>query len=214
VTRRVLGTVVRLQVQSSPLKPGVAPHRVYNPAPIVPVSRITVDPRGARGLLDDGTSVLDVHNADHPMTRDAKARAGLTLMTLADYERLRERFGPHVVDGCAGEVLLLDGVRPSDGEPVYVETVAGDLLPLADVRVAAPCVEFSRWCLRLPSVAADDPRVAATMEFLDHGGRGYRAVALGSATLAVGATVVVGEPAAVPPQRHAAGQPEAGSARR
>jgi hypothetical protein len=136
-------------------------------------------------------------------------------MTLADYERLRARFGPHVVDGCAGEVLLLDGVRPSDGEPVYVETVAGDLLTLGDVRVAAPCVEFSRWCLRLPSVAADDPQVAATMEFLDHGGRGYRAVALGSATLAVGATVLAGEPAgAVPAQRHAAGQTGAGSARR
>lgn len=213
MTLRPLGTVVRLQVQPRPLKPGIAPHRAYDPRPLLPVPRIVADARGVRGLPVSGPPVLDVHNTEHPQTRDRRGRAGLSLMTLAAYARLRDRFGAHVVDGCAGEVVLLDGDPPVPGEPLAVETVEGPLLVLAGVVVAAPCVEFTRWCLRLPPGAPVDAEVSAAMAFLDDGGRGYRAVAEGGpATVAVGATVLAG--AAVPEPRAAAGQPESRQPRR
>ncbi len=194
MTSHLLGTVARLQVQRAPLKPGVAPYRVYDPSPLVPVSAVRVDPRGVHGLLDDGTEVLDVHHMDHPLTRDAKGRAGLTVMTRSDYVRLRSRFGSHVVDGCAGEVVLINGARPVHGEDLYVETVRAGVVRLTDVRVAKPCVEFCRFCLRLPSSALVDELLEDAMSFLDEGGRGYRARAAGGPVdITLGARMWVGD---------------------
>lgn len=200
---RLLGGVVRLQVQRAPLKPGTAPDRAYDTSPLVEVPALLVEARGVRGLPGDGTEILDVHHQAHPLTRDAKGRAGLTVMTVADYERLRARFGPHVVDGCAGEVALVEGERPVAGEDLFVETLAG-AVRLTDVRVAKPCVEFTRWCLRLPPRAPADDVVQESMAFLDHGGRGFRARAVGHPVVVeVGARIWSGS--IVPEQRAAEG---------
>ncbi len=161
---------------------------------------MVVQPRGVHGLPGDGTRVLDVHHMDHPSTRDARGRAGLSVLTRSDYDRLRARFGSHLVDGCAGEVLLIDGVRPLDGEDLYVETTAGGAVRLTDVRVAKPCLQFTRFCLRLPPEAPVDARVQDAMRFLDGGARGFRARGTGDpAEVAVGARMWAGAP--TPPPR-------------
>ncbi|MCW2613442.1 MAG: hypothetical protein JWN08_436 [Frankiales bacterium] len=183
----VLGTVTRLQVQRSRLKPGERGARVYDPAPLLEVTALEIGPRGVRGLTPDGP-VLDVHHADHPDTRNVKLVNGLSLLPRTHYARMRATYGPHVVDGAAGESLLLDTGGPwTDlAGPLELETADGWLL-LTDVVPAPPCVEFSRFCLDDLAAAADGDAVRTALEDLDHGMRGFYARTSGTARVEVGA---------------------------
>jgi hypothetical protein len=181
--------IVRLQVQRGPVKIGKAPLRYYEPKALVPVVRIKAGPRGVRGITDEGEQVLDVHHQDHPQSRDRRGRAGILLMGTGDYIALRARYGDHLVDGIAGETILLDapdGLAARDlPTTVTVNTAAGPV-QLNDVRAADPCVEFSRFCWRQPSSPVVDDLIKQTLIDLDGGARGYRAVASTEATIAVG----------------------------
>lgn len=177
----LIGTVVRLQVQRSRLKPGPRGARVYDPAPLLEVSALEVGPRGVTG---DGH--LDVHHADHPDSRNNELRNGLSLLPRAHYARMRARFGDHLVDGVAGESLLLDTDGPWDQPPgdLLLETAAGDLLPLSGVVPAAPCVEFTRFCLR------SDEGIEEALEELDHGARGFYVSVAGEGRVEAGARLL------------------------
>lgn len=182
--------VVRLQVQTDRLKPGAAPHRYYHPERIRPVAVLDVGPGGASSPGPDGT-VIDVHNRAHPHTRDPHGKAGLTLMGTGDYEKLRLRYGAHVSDGIAGESILVDAPDGlAGGQPAAARVLtSGGPIELQAVRVAKPCVEFSRYCLgeaMSESVSAD---VREALEFLDGGMRGYRAVACNDGSIAIGDTL-------------------------
>ena len=170
-----IGTVVRLQVQRSRLKPGPAAARVYDPGPLLEVEALEVGPRGVVGQTADGP-VLDVHHADHPDTRNRRLTNGLSLLPRVHYASLRSRYGPHLLDGVAGESLLLDTDGPWTGPDLagelWLETVEGDLLGLDGAAAAPPCVEFSRFCLQLP-VGPVGPEVAQALDDLDGGARGF-----------------------------------------
>lgn len=189
----VLGTVVRLQVQRSRLKPGPRGARVYTTAPLLEVRALEVGPRGVVGQTDDG-AVLDVHHADHPDTRN-RGPNGLSLLPRAQYAWLRSRFGDHVADGTAGESLLLDTAAPWTLDdlagPLVLETSDGDLLELIDPMVASPCVEFARFCLQQPPGRAD-AAIARTLAELDGGARGFYVTASGSAVVERGARLLRG----------------------
>ena len=186
--------IVRLQVQNGPVKIGRAPLRQYEPAAIVPVSRINAGPRGVHGITDDGELILDVHHQDHPRSRDRKGRAGILFMGTGDYRALRERYGDHLVDGIAGETVLLDAPDGLAGrtlpKTVIVSTAAGPL-ELHAVRPADPCVEFGRFCLRQDVSPEVDDAVRKTLIDLDNGARGYRSIAAGEGTIAVGDVVTI-----------------------
>ena len=182
----LIGTVVALQVQRSPLKPGPASTRVYDPSPLQPVVALDVGPRGCVGTAADGERVLDVHHADHPSSRNNRLANGLSFMTLAGYAHLRQTHGEHLVDGIAGESMLLDGELPLSGG-VRVETV-DDFLLLTDLLAAAPCVEFTRFCLRREPGAVDD-EVLAALEGLGDGARGCYATAARGGVVRAGARV-------------------------
>jgi len=186
--------IVRLQVQHGPVKVGRAPMRCYRPSAIVPVDRIVAGPRGVYGLTSVGEQILDVHHQDHPQSRDPRGRAGILFMGTGDYAALRDRYGEHVVDGIAGETVLLDA---PDGlaslhlpSVVTVSTTEGPL-QLRDVREADPCVEFSRFCLRQEPAPTVDEAVRRALIDLDHGARGYRSVADGTGTVRIGDLVII-----------------------
>ncbi len=187
--------IVRLQVQRGPVKVGRAPLRSYQPAAIVSVERILAEPRGVRGVTPDGEEILDVHHRDHPQSRDPKGRAGFLVMGTGDYVALRQRYGEHVVDGIAGETVLVDapdGLAPLTPPPVVTVSTADGPLELHDVREADPCVEFSRFCLRQGPSPVVDAAVRRALIDLDHGARGYRSIASGVATIRVGDLVTIG----------------------
>lgn len=188
----VLGPVTRLQVQRSRLKPGPRGSREYDPSPITAVEALRVDGRGATGLLG-GAEVADVHHPEHPDSRHRRGVNGLSLMTTGGYARLRARYGPHLADGVAGESVLIDtpgALGPAlEGAPLEVLTADGPV-PLTGVTVCSPCVEFTRWCLRLEPDAPVDDALLAAMDDLDHGARGLLAAA-GPGTIRPGDVVRV-----------------------
>jgi hypothetical protein len=182
-------SIVRLQVQREPLKPGRAPLRRYDPAAIVPVHSMTVGPRGVQGVATDGARILDVHHQDHPKSRDRRGKAGILFMGTGDYDALRRRYGDHVIDGIAGETVLLDVPAGLAGrrlpKTVTVLTAAGPV-ELRAVRPADPCIEFSRFCLRREVSPDVDDVLRQTLIDLDGGARGYRCIATTDCTISIG----------------------------
>ena len=179
----VIGCVVRLQVQRSRLKPAGA----YDPSPLLPVDALDVGPRGVVGLTPAGP-VLDVHHADHPDSRNRRLLNGLSLLPRAHYAELRSRYGDHLVDGVAGESVLLETPGPwraLDG-PLLLETTVGGLLALTSPLAAAPCVEFSRFCLG----GGTEDELRAALDHLDGGTRGFYVSPAGSGRVAVGARLL------------------------
>ena len=181
--------IVRLQVQTDPVKVGRAPLRRYDPSMIESVPRIEVGPAGVVGLAERLGEVMDVHHVDHPRSRDRKGNAGVTVMGTGDYARLRAAYGDHLTEGIAGETILVDApdglARRAMPDRITVLT-AGGPIPLRQVRVADPCVEFSRYCLGQEPSATVDDAVRQALVDLDDGARGYRAVADGSGVIALG----------------------------
>jgi len=174
VTDGVIGRIVRLQIQRSSLKVGPPRGRRYDPAPILGVPRLELTPEGAAADVD-GARVVDVHNALHP---DSKNRDGINDLSIGftgNYARIRTEFGDHVVDGIAGESILVACDRPPDLESlsrgVEIETSSGAFVTLAEASVAHPCVEFSRFCLG--PAGAEPRRIKEALQFLDGGTRGY-----------------------------------------
>jgi MOSC domain-containing protein YiiM len=189
----LIGTVVRLQVQTAPLKPRPAGSGRYDPAPLRVVTELTVGPDGCVG---DG--VVDVHNVSHPKSRNARGVNGLSLVPLAHYTEMRQRYGEHLANGAAGENVLVDTgttrVTAQDlrGELV-LETVSGTVT-LTDAMAAPPCLEFSRFCSgREPGDNGDE--VMAALDHLDNGMRGFYFRVIGSGTVVAGARLFRGQPA-------------------
>jgi len=183
----LIGTVVRLQVQSAPLKPRPSGSGRYDPAPLREVSALAVNPDGC-----DGDGIVDVHHAAHPQSRHVRGRNGLSLLAVGHYTELRERYGDHLADGTAGENVLLDtaGRLTADDlrDTLLLET-DGEPLQLTEVLVAAPCLEFSRFCAGR-DVGDDGPEVQAALEHLSHGTRGFYLRVTGNGVVRRGARLL------------------------
>jgi hypothetical protein len=168
-----LGRIVRLQIQRRALKLGEKPNRVYDPAALLAVDALTLTRDGALARADDGAMLLDIHHTAHPATRNNGGANDLSVGFTGHYDRMRARFGPHLVDGCAGENILVAaaGTVPlaAIAGGLAVRRAAGEWVSLGQVRVDLPCVEFSRYALR----SADAEHVKAALQFLDQGMRGY-----------------------------------------
>ena len=190
---RLIGTIVRLQVQESSLKVGDKPRR-YDPGPIRSVPALRVSPGGVVGLAESGESILDVHHHDHPASKNRGGENGISLGFTGHYGEMRRRFGPHLADGIAGENILIEADRQFVVDElaagVVVEGTAGRRLELRPVIVAAPCVEFSRYALKFPEGTRPDATVTEALRFLDAGTRGFYATYQGEpAVVEIGARV-------------------------
>jgi hypothetical protein len=192
--------ILRLQIQTRPMKAGRAPYREYRPEALQQVDALTISERGSEGQWSDPTGrrrALDVHHQEHPQSRDRKGTAGITVMGTGDYRRLRDVYGPHLVDGAAGESVLVDAADGLAGiafPDEFTIMTAGGPIGFRLGRVADPCVEFSRFCLgEQPSDEVSDAVRTALID-LNDGHRGYRAAAVGSGTIRVGDIVLLGQP--------------------
>lgn len=172
-----VGRIVRLQVQTDHLKRGEQPRRWYDPAPITEVVTLRLDDGGVSGAGADGTVHHDVHHRDHPISRH-RGDNGVSVGFTSHYQAMRERFGDHLPDGVAGENILVESddrhTVEELGGTLLIETPDG-LARLADVIVAAPCVEFTRFCLQWPRDARPDRTVTEALRFLDGGMRAFYA---------------------------------------
>jgi MOSC domain-containing protein YiiM len=188
-----LGTVVRLQVQAEPLKSGEKPNRVYSTASIVEVEELLLTPNGSVGVDAGGKRILDVHNTAHPATRYTDGNT-VSFGLRSHYARMRERFGPHMTDGCAGENMLVETTEPlrlSDlGARLGLRSAkSGEVLEFASFRVALPCVEFSKFAVRNQDASPAD--LKPVLQFLDEGTRGFYVMAAREGTVRVGDELVL-----------------------
>jgi hypothetical protein len=187
----LLGTVIRLQVQTDRLKPGTAPWRRYDPAPLLAVPELALEPAGVRGVTADGRLVLDAHHPEHPRTRH-RAGSAVSLMTTGGYAALRERYGAHLVIGSVGESLLLDGGDLTGADlsaGLDIETADGARLALDHVVPTTPCVEFCRFCVREEPSSSVSALARAALDDLRDGARGFLGVPRGTGRVRAGARV-------------------------
>ncbi len=166
---RLLGPIVRLQVQRDPLKTrGIG----YDPTGILAVPEAAIGPLGIVGR-HEGAWVLDTHHAAHPRSQ-AGGRRALSIGFTGHYDRMADRFGAAPL-GCAGENLIVEipaRLEVSDLAGTLVVHGSDGEFELHRARVAAPCAEFTSWIKGLDTVVAkvDQPDDIA---FLDDGMRGY-----------------------------------------
>lgn len=191
----LLGKIVRLQIQRSALKVGEKPDRRYDPAALLAVDELTLTPEGALARLADGGTLLDVHHVGHAQSRNNDGVNDLSIGFTAHYTAMRERFGDHLADGCAGENILVETngrieLAVLDGGIALQSLGGGSPIWLKNFRVAAPCNPFSGYAL---GRRVDAATLKATLQFLNDGMRGfYCMLALEeSVTIAVGDQVFV-----------------------
>jgi hypothetical protein len=148
---KYIGTINFVQVQQAPLKTGNKPARVYDPSPLLVVDCLRLTPNGLVGQAMDGGEIIDVHNAHHPQTRFADVN-DISIGFTAYYQQMRAQFGDHLVDGCAGENIIITSDRAYSlaelGSQLIIQTNTGESVHLHDVRVAAPVSSSAIMCIR------------------------------------------------------------------
>ena len=189
----LIGKIVRLQVQTSSLKCGNRPRSWYNPEFIRAVPALRLDDGGVTGW-DDG-DIADVHHRDHPQSK-WRGENGLSVGFTGHYARMRNRFGPHLVDGIAGENILVEAGRELAEDEVaggIVIVGANGPIALEAVQHAPPCVEFSKFCVGYEVDQKADAVITDTLQYLNLGMRGFYATlddgSLSPARIALGDAV-------------------------
>jgi len=174
-----LGPIVRLQVQAEKIKSGKGPQERYTPAGILtPVQSLRLDSGGVHGITVTGDVVEDVHHRDHPRSR-FRGINGISFLATSHYAKMREQFGDHLVDGIAGESVLVDYDDILTLEDLAGGIVIGSATQPVEVHtwsVAHPCAPFSRFATRFPDDAKPDRRITEALRFLDDGTRGFYGV--------------------------------------
>jgi len=172
----VIGAIVRLQVQRSPLKTGEKPHRVYDPAPIMRVTQLALGSGGVFGLGPGQGWIVDIHHRAHPQSRNPDGVNGISLGFTTHYGAMRDRFGDRIALGCAGENIIVEATRPfaiadlQTGIAILAPD-GSERMRLAVLDVAHPCRPFTGWALG--GAVVESSVFKSHLQFLDGGMRGF-----------------------------------------
>jgi hypothetical protein len=91
---------------------------------------------------------------------------------------MRARFGAHMVDGAAGENIIIDTqkeILPDElGQRIAIENQQTGQVSFLDVtRFAAPCAEFSHFAAHSQDERLPAKELKDTLQFLGNGRRGF-----------------------------------------
>ena len=181
---RELGIVKLVQVQPSGLIIETPSGSFYDASRRVEVESLCITVRGIEAITPKGEHVLDIHHIDHP----DKAYDNNDLVCIgftSHYEGMRARFGDHMVDGIAGENIIIEyeqEVWPEDlhQQIAFENTNTGRRALLDVVSFAAPCEEFSHFAANSQYERLPAEKLKATLQFLGNGRRGYLLVLSGN----------------------------------
>ncbi len=168
-----LGKIVRLQIQRAPLKTGEKPNRQYDPAPLLPVTQLTLTTEGAWARSTEGERIVDIHHLQHPDTHSINNTNPLSVNFTSHYEMMKAEFGGHLWNGCAGENILVDTTARLTldqlAQGLAVQRQNGDeVIWLRETLVAHPCRPFSGYVM-----GGTEASVKEALQFLDNGMRGF-----------------------------------------
>jgi len=164
----VLGTIVRLQVQATPVK---ASGR-YDPTSILTAQSASISEAGM--LMWSGTGwVIDAHHRNYPRARGGGNRP-LSIGFTGHYAAMDDRFGD-VPIGIAGENIVVEGpaVRMSDiGSGIVIRRPGGKEISLTSPRPAAPCRPFTSFLVGSSDILPRE-NIRDELDFLSDGTRGF-----------------------------------------
>lgn len=174
---RELGRVKLVQVQPNGIIVETPSGYFYDASRRVEVESLFIKSHGIEAITPEGEHVLDIHHINHPNKaygNDDLVCIGFT----SHYEAMRARFGEHMVDGIAGENIIIEyeqEVWPEDlGQQIAIEnTDTGHRVLLDVVSFAAPCEEFSHFAANSQHKRLPAEKLKATLQFLGNGRRGF-----------------------------------------
>ena len=151
---RELGNVKLVQVQPTGLIVKTQSAHLYDPSKRVEVEKLLITSLGIEAETEPGNHVLDIHHINHPdkeYGKDDLVSIGFT----SHYEAMRARFGDHMVNGIAGENIIVEydqEVWMDDlGKQIVIESgESGHKLVLDMERFAPPCNGFSHFSINGP----------------------------------------------------------------
>lgn len=189
MTLREIGRIKQVQIQRSSLKRGERLSKYYDPSPLMVVESLELTPDGVFGITINGKQVMDVHHVEHPTSHNHSGINGVSLGFTSHYEAMRSQFGEHLVDGCAGENILIETdaiIALNDlGNRIAIQSKEiREFVHLINFKVAAPCVEFSQFAANHGMPLAAEPLKAA-LQFLNDGIRGFYAAVIDQETLMI-----------------------------
>jgi hypothetical protein len=174
---RELGKVKLVQVQPSELIIETPSGYFYDASRRVEVDRLLITALGIEATTEEGEHVLDIHHINHPdkaYDDDDLVCIGFT----SHYEAMRERFGEHMVDGIAGENIIIEydqEIWTDDlGQKIVIESAETGHKTLFDlVSFAPPCSEFSHFAANSQHEQLPAATLKSTLQFLNNGRRGF-----------------------------------------
>ncbi|GER92059.1 hypothetical protein KDW_62210 [Dictyobacter vulcani] len=177
---KLIGSIKQVQIQRFSLKFGQKPHVTYNPSPIQVVEQLQLTSDGVVGIIDGPTAIIDIHNIQHPTTHHNGGNNGISFNFTAHYQEIRQAYGEHVYDGCAGENILIETdqhYRLADlGAGLIIERAQDQQqVELYNLSCAVPCLEFSHFVLHRKEEPGNE-QIKHALQFLHHGQRGFYAL--------------------------------------
>ena len=148
------------------------------------VEILCITSMGIEATTPEGEHVLDIHHIDHPnkaYDNDDLVCIGFT----SHYQKMRARFGEHMVDGIAGENITIEyeqEVWLEDlGHQIAIENAdTGHMARLVVLNFAAPCAEFSHFAASSQHKQLPAAKLKDTLQFLGNGRRGFLLVMIDS----------------------------------
>ncbi len=172
-----IGRIKSVQVQRSSLKIEGRSERYYDPSPLLVVSRLRLTARGVIGITTDGKQIVDVHHREHPASRN-RIDNDISFGFTSHYQAMRDKFGSHLTNGCAGENILIETdqeyMLDELGNGVAIQTSMGQLVYLTNIEIAAPCAQFSQFAAQ-DIFPLSNQCMKETLQFLHNGRRGFYA---------------------------------------
>jgi len=174
-----IGRITLLRVQRSSLKLGKRLETYYDPTPLLSVEGLHLTPQGVFGITKDGSEVMDLHHIDHPTTHNVRGVNGVSIGFTSHYQSMREAYGEHLVNGIAGENMLIEAesimtLKDLGSRLAIALQKTGQFVYLTDLKVAAPCIEFSQFAANHGKPLPPN-KLKATLQFLNDGCRGFYA---------------------------------------
>lgn len=177
---RQLGQVSLVQLQPTGLiieTPEKTPTGFfYDATRLVQVDRLIITPLGIEATILGGDHLLDIHHINHPDKAydDDLVCIGFT----SHYDAMRAYFGEHMVNGIAGENIIidysdelwLDDLSPKIG---IENQDTGEMAILEMLDFASPCTEFSQFCAQSQYEKLPAAQMKDTLKFLGKGRRGF-----------------------------------------
>jgi len=174
---REIGQVKLVQLQPAGLIIDTPAGYLYDASRRLEVDRLLITELGIEATNEDGRHVLDIHHLSHPdkaYDDDDLVCIGFT----PHYKAMRGQFGAHMVDGIAGENIIIETDdepwRPDLGQGIAIENQETGSRTLLDmISYASPCQEFSHFAMKSQNRPLLAKELKSTLQFLDKGRRGF-----------------------------------------